>query len=187
MLFTENIFVALAGLKANIMRSLLTMLGIIIGIASVIAIMTVGNSITLIVNTTMQDLGANNLELGVMQKSMDKETLATGASYGAGYARSMTEQDLITEDMITAFREEFPDNIKYIIKQEQVGDKTTVTDGNKTANIKIVGSVSKAFFVIIKELPNIITATNKRILPIIPNFLSLVITTLSNLPIIYYF
>ena len=139
MLFTENIFVALAGLKANIMRSLLTMLGIIIGIASVIAIMTVGNSITLIVNTTMQDLGANNLELGVMQKSMDKETLATGASYGAGYARSMTEQDLITEDMITAFREEFPDNIKYIIKQEQVGDKTTVTDGNKTANIKIVG------------------------------------------------
>ena len=44
MLFTENVLVALAGLKANIMRSLLTMLGIIIGIASVIAIMTVGNS-----------------------------------------------------------------------------------------------------------------------------------------------
>ena len=71
MLFTENILVALAGLKANIMRSLLTMLGIIIGIASVIAIMTVGNSITSIVNNTMQDLGANNLEMGVMQKSQE--------------------------------------------------------------------------------------------------------------------
>ena len=73
MLFTENVLVALAGLKANIMRSLLTMLGIIIGIASVIAIMTVGNSITSIVNSTMQDLGANNLEMGVMQKSRDNK------------------------------------------------------------------------------------------------------------------
>ena len=139
MLFTENILVALAGLRANIMRSLLTMLGIIIGIASVIAIMTVGNSITLIVNTTMQDLGANNLEMGVMQKSNDKETTDSGASYGAGYVREMTDQDLISEDMITAFRQEYPDDVKYIIRQEQVGDKGKVTDGNKDANVKIVG------------------------------------------------
>ena len=139
MLFTENILVALAGLRANIMRSLLTMLGIIIGIASVIAIMTVGNSITLIVNTTMQDLGANNLEMGVMQKSNDKETTDSGASYGAGYVREMTDQDLISEDMITAFRQEYPDDVKYIIRQEPVGDKGKVTDGNKDANVKIVG------------------------------------------------
>ena len=131
MLFTENVLVALAGLKANIMRSLLTMLGIIIGIASVIAIMTVGNSITLIVNTTMQDLGANNLEMGVMQKSVDKETTDSGASYGAGYVRDMTDQDLITEDMVTAFRQEYPDDVKYIIRQESVGDKGTVSRGNK--------------------------------------------------------
>ena len=139
MLFTENVLVALAGLRANIMRSLLTMLGIIIGIASVIAIMTVGNSITLIVNTTMQDLGANNLEMGVMQKSVDKETTDSGASYGAGYVRDMTDQDLITEDMVTAFRQEYPDDVKYIIRQESVGDKGTVSRGNKNANVKIVG------------------------------------------------
>ena len=46
--------------------------------------MTVGNSITLIVNTTMQDLGANNLEMGVVQKSLDEEITDTGTSYGAG-------------------------------------------------------------------------------------------------------
>ena len=40
MLIGENILLALNGLRANKMRSLLTMLGIIIGIASVIAIMT---------------------------------------------------------------------------------------------------------------------------------------------------
>ena len=42
----ENIRLALFSLRANKMRSLLTMLGIIIGIASVIAIMTVGDSVT---------------------------------------------------------------------------------------------------------------------------------------------
>ena len=45
MLILENIMLALSGLKSNKMRALLTMLGIIIGIASVIAIMTVGNSL----------------------------------------------------------------------------------------------------------------------------------------------
>ena len=42
----ENIRMALGGLRANKMRAILTMLGIIIGIASVIAIVTVGNALT---------------------------------------------------------------------------------------------------------------------------------------------
>ena len=139
MLFTENILVALAGLKANIMRSLLTMLGIIIGIASVIAIMTVGNSITLIVNTTMQDLGANNLEMGVMQKTADSVTTDSGTSYGAGYVREMTDKDMITQEMLDAFCQEFPDDVKYVLKSENVGDKGIVSKGSKNANVRIVG------------------------------------------------
>ena len=43
MMIYENIRLALFSLKANKMRALLTMLGIIIGIGSVIAIMTVGD------------------------------------------------------------------------------------------------------------------------------------------------
>lgn len=39
----ENIGMALTSVRSNKMRSLLTMLGIIIGIAAVIAIETVGN------------------------------------------------------------------------------------------------------------------------------------------------
>lgn len=39
----ENIRIAIFSIKSNLMRSLLTMLGIIIGVASVIAIITVGN------------------------------------------------------------------------------------------------------------------------------------------------
>ena len=145
MLFTENILVALAGLKANIMRSLLTMLGIIIGIASVIAIMTVGNSITLMVNSTMQEMGANNLQMGVMEKSSDKESTESGMNYGEGYVREMTDEDLITTDMLNSFKEAFPDDIKYMLLSENVGGggygtpAGKVSKGGKNANVKIVG------------------------------------------------
>lgn len=56
MLFWENTLLALNGLRSNKSRAFLTMLGIIIGIGSVIAIMTVGNSITEYVSSTMQSL-----------------------------------------------------------------------------------------------------------------------------------
>lgn len=46
MLILENIKLAFGALRANKMRALLTMLGIIIGIGSVIAIMTVSSSLT---------------------------------------------------------------------------------------------------------------------------------------------
>lgn len=146
MLIMENILVALAGLKSNIMRSLLTMLGIIIGIASVIAIMTVGNSITLMVNTTMQDMGANNLQIGVMQKSQkDKNTTETGMNYGEGNVRPMDDNDLITKEMLESFENEYSDDIKYILMSETVGDSSygaapgTVSVDHNSANVKIVG------------------------------------------------
>ena len=61
MLLGENIVLALRSLVSNKMRAFLTMLGIIIGIASVIAIFTVGNSLTLSVSENMQSLGANDI------------------------------------------------------------------------------------------------------------------------------
>ena len=79
MLVIENIFLALNSLVTNKMRALLTMLGIIIGIGSVIAIMTVGDSITNSVTTSMQSMGANNITVGLQQKSTeDAFTLTFG-------------------------------------------------------------------------------------------------------------
>ncbi|SCZ80329.1 ABC transporter permease [Pseudobutyrivibrio xylanivorans] len=141
MLFTENVLVALSGLKANIMRSLLTMLGIIIGIASVIAIMTVGNSITLIVNSTMQGLGANNIQVAIMQKSTE-DTEESGVNYGGGYVRDLTDEDLITKEMLKSLTDEFKDDIKYVMLTEQVGDyysTSKVSRNGKDAKVQIVG------------------------------------------------
>ena len=138
MLITENILVALAGLKSNVMRSLLTMLGIIIGIASVIAIMTVGNSITVMVNTQMQEMGANNLTVGVSAKSTSEESTTSGLRFGAGNRRSIDTDDYLTDDMIDSFMEEYGDNIKYTLLSTTVGSGTAI-DGNLYAYVNVVG------------------------------------------------
>ncbi|MCR4694434.1 MAG: ABC transporter permease [Pseudobutyrivibrio sp.] len=138
MLFSENILVALAGLRANIMRSLLTMLGIIIGIASVIAIMTVGNSITVMVNETMQGLGANNIQMGINYKPQEEDVSESGMDFGDGYMRAVTDEDLISQDMLDAFQEKYKDKIQYILLEERVAN-STVTIGKNSANIQIVG------------------------------------------------
>lgn len=81
MLFLENVLLALSGLRANKMRSLLTMLGIIIGIASVIAIMTLGDSISSSVTDSMSSMGANNITVGLQQKSTTEETTESGMTF----------------------------------------------------------------------------------------------------------
>ena len=138
MLIAENILLALAGLKSNIMRSLLTMLGIIIGIASVIAIMTVGNSITVMVNTQMQEMGANNLTVGVSAKSTSEETTASGMHFGAGNRRTMDSDDYLTDEMVESFMEEYGDSVKYLLQSANVGTGTAV-DGDAYAYVNIVG------------------------------------------------
>ncbi|MBR1622403.1 MAG: ABC transporter permease, partial [Pseudobutyrivibrio sp.] len=138
MLITENILLALAGLKSNIMRSLLTMLGIIIGIASVIAIMTVGNSITVMVNTQMQEMGANNLTVGVSAKSTSEESTTSGLRFGAGNRRTMDTDDYLTDDMIDSFIEEYGENIKYTLLSSTVGNGTAI-DGDLYAYVNVVG------------------------------------------------
>ena len=69
MFIKENIALALAGLKSNKMRAILTMLGIIIGIASVISIVSVGNAMTSSVTSSMADMGTSNIMVNVTEKS----------------------------------------------------------------------------------------------------------------------
>ena len=68
----ENVRLALIALKANKLRTFLTMLGIIIGLASMVMIMTIGNAMNNMVNSQMGDMGANNLYLYVTAKTVDE-------------------------------------------------------------------------------------------------------------------
>ena len=139
MLVLENIWLALTSLIANKMRALLTMLGIIIGIGSVIAIMTVGDSITNSVTTSMQSMGANNITVGLQQKSTEDEVTESGMKFeGGSRGRSMSEDDYITDEMLEELKETYADDIDAISLSESVGS-ATAEDGKLYANISITG------------------------------------------------
>lgn len=68
MFIKENIMLAIAGLKSNKMRAVLTMLGIIIGTGSVIGIVSVGNAMTANVTSSMANMGSTNVTINVTER-----------------------------------------------------------------------------------------------------------------------
>ena len=81
----ENIRIAIFSIRTNITRSLLTMLGIIIGVASVIAIVTVGNGGRDYIVGMIESMGSNMVSI----------TVAADAA---------TSSDYITDDDIEAIK-----------------------------------------------------------------------------------
>lgn len=139
MLIGENILLAFSGLLANKMRALLTMLGIIIGIASVIAIMSVGNSISNSVTSSMEDMGVNNITLGVSQKSTEETTTADGRVFmGLSRGSTMDEEDYITDEMLEEMKTAFSDSVGSVLLSESAGSGTA-EDGSLSANVMITG------------------------------------------------
>lgn len=128
---SENILLAIAGLKAGKMRALLTMLGIIIGIGSVIAIVTVGNSLSSSVTSSMSSMGVNNITVNLRERNQSRE--------GPGGPQASIEDDkLITTDMIDALMEKYPDDIAAVSLTQSAGSGTA-KDGKLYANVSLSG------------------------------------------------
>lgn len=121
----ENISLAISGLLANKMRALLTMLGIIIGIAAVIAIMTLGNSMTSTITNTMAEMGGNNI---VVQLSLKEDVTSF----------ELTEEDLISDEMLEQMKDVYSNEVLAVSLDEGIGSGQ-VKDGRKYANITIYG------------------------------------------------
>lgn len=144
-IFIENIRLAFTSLRANKSRALLTMLGIIIGIASVIAIMTIGNSLTLSVSSSMQSIGANNITISVRQREKEAEQRENGIVFGSNENnKEITENDYFTNDMIYELIQQFPDSIEAISASETVGNGT-INKGTNSISLNITG-VSRGYF-----------------------------------------
>lgn len=129
MLILENILLAFAGLKANKMRAVLTMLGIIIGISSVIAITIVGDAANNSVMTSMEDMGAGNISVMVQQKDDGS---------GSYQEMDMKPRDYITNDMIEKLTAHFGGRIKTVGLSEQAGEGKA-KEGKNYANIVMLG------------------------------------------------
>jgi putative ABC transport system permease protein len=117
---------AIEGLKANKMRALLTMLGIIIGISSVITIMTIGDAMTAFVADTMQGMGSSNIMVRIQNKEPD--------AGGSG----MAESDLITDEMLEKYRAAHSGQIQ-AISLSKSGGSGKAQDGRKYANVSLAG------------------------------------------------
>ncbi len=132
----DNIRLAFGSLWANKLRALLTMLGIIIGIGSVIAIVTLGDSLTGSITDSLQSFGINNITVSLQQKSEDDET-SGGAVRMFGPANPSSE-DLFTDAMIEEFRTAYPDQI-YAIALDQSLGSGQVQQGDTTVQVNAMG------------------------------------------------
>lgn len=75
----EGASIALSSLRANLLRTVLTMLGIIIGVSSVVALLAVGNGATASITERISSIGSNLL------------TVLPGQARGAGQARTQAQ------------------------------------------------------------------------------------------------
>lgn len=145
MLIWENIKIACKALFSNKLRALLTMLGIIIGIGSVIAIMTVSESLTTSISDSFQEMGANNITVGLSAKSEEEEVRVDGMRFGAGNRNaSITEDDRITDAMLQKMKKTFQNRISAVAISESAGSATVEKDGD-SASLNVSG-VNKDYF-----------------------------------------
>lgn len=126
----ENISLSLSSLRSNKMRSLLTMLGIIIGIGAVIGIVTVGDALTSAVSENLSSFGANTVQIFVQSKRDDVDTMYDYVQLG--------ESDLITQEMMDMVMQEFAGEVDSYSLEDMVGSGTT-TSGRNYANLSLTG------------------------------------------------
>ena len=139
---SENVSQALSCLWANKMRAFLTMLGIIIGIGSVIAIMTLGDSLSGSVSESMAGLGVNNVTLSLQSKR--SQSYSIRSIMGGGSNTIIDEKNLITDEMLSDLQNYFPEELAAISLSDSVGNGKT-SSGRLYANLNLLG-VNQEYF-----------------------------------------
>jgi putative ABC transport system permease protein len=86
--FLQTLKIALRALRTNKMRSFLTMLGIIIGIAAVIAMMAVGSGASYVISQQIASIGSNIILV------LPGSTTSGGLRSGSGGAQTLTVDDV---------------------------------------------------------------------------------------------
>ncbi|HGE72698.1 TPA: FtsX-like permease family protein [Candidatus Poribacteria bacterium] len=121
----ESVHIARRSLMGNKMRSSLTMLGVIIGVAAIIAMISIGNGAKADISERIKSLGSNVLQIR-------PGTQAFGpVRFGAGSVQTLKYEDA---QMIRE-KSKF---ISYV--EPQISRQAQVKFGNKNDNIEIIGT-----------------------------------------------
>ncbi len=122
----NNIRVALRALRANMLRSSLTVLGIVIGVAAVVALLSIGRGATQGITSSVESMGTNLI------------TISSARAFGSGMGGSASTGTLLFSDFekITAKVNGMRAIAPYYSSMEQVS--TT----NRTSNYTVMGVTS---------------------------------------------
>ena len=129
----ECIRLALDSIKANKLRSVLTMLGIIIGISSVITITTIGNSLQKTISSTLTSLGGTNLITAYVNAVIPDDV-----DYDTWEYPDMTTDDMLQYEDLMAYKEAFGDKVKSVVANIGLGSGTV--DGAEAVNVDTMGT-----------------------------------------------
>jgi len=140
----ENVELALKALKSNKMRALLTMLGIIIGIMSIITIVIIGDAMTGYVTDSMSALGVNNITVRLQERGRNQNNPMMNPMFDQRSVRSRSGEapssaDLLSNQMIDEMRERFEADLVGVSLSQQ-GGSATVQDGDLSANVSVTGT-----------------------------------------------
>ncbi len=124
MLFWEMIRVALQSIRANFFRAILTMLGIIIGVAAVITMVALGTGAQGAINKQLESLGGN--------------VLSVRTGWMAHRGVSSSDNKLSIGDA-NAIRNDMPSAGKVV---PETSGRIQVKLGNQNRNINIIGTTS---------------------------------------------
>ncbi len=146
----ENCKLAFVSMAANKLRTFLTMLGIIIGIASVIAIMTVGNSQTKENERQLSVFGVNNISCYMwLQNDVEVDS-------SVDYS---TLQPEFTKDMLSKMASRFADRIEAISSSIGSGQGKVTIEGKDAekfyANVYVTG-VTPGYFAVNSQSASIV-------------------------------
>lgn len=133
-MFFENIKEAVTSIFSNKMRSILTMLGIIIGISAVITITTIGSSIQTTLTSTLNSLGGNTVQVYVNARYPENDE-----DWATWEYPNMEASDYVTQEMINELMETYPDEINGVVANEYLGDGQVRQNKEMYANVSVQG------------------------------------------------
>jgi len=126
MLFSENFKIAIRALRANKMRSVLTMLGIVIGVATVVALLSIGKGATASITSSIQSNGSNLLTVSPGKQQSGPPGM--GGSQQASYLY-YSDYQLLERSLV--------DNIVSIVPSYQ--SSYLVNYGNESFSVNVTG------------------------------------------------
>ncbi|MDD5041576.1 MAG: ABC transporter permease [Candidatus Peribacteraceae bacterium] len=125
--FFENILNALGAIGSNKMRSALTMLGIVIGVASVVLLVAIGQGAASGIKSQVQGLGTNLLSISPGSPNQ------TNVRFSMGSTSSLKSTDT---DYITQYAAELLNGI-----EPELSSRQQLVAGNINTNSSVVGTV----------------------------------------------